>query len=120
MAGAGTLPIGGFHAEAVEEVDNRKTARGLGGVGGRQVDEDGLIGGIAEGILFEGGDVEGVTLEGGFASWRGGAGGLGAEWGEGGEDAEGCEERTDDAAEHGVWGEKVVDGDRIFDRGWRG
>jgi hypothetical protein len=67
MAGAGALPIGGFHAETVEEIDDRKAARGLSGVSGRQVDEDGLVGGIAEGILFEGGGVEGVALEGGFA-----------------------------------------------------
>ncbi len=99
MAGAGAFPIGGFHAEAVEEVDDGETARGLGGVGGRQVDEDGLVGGVAEGILFEGGGVEGVTLEGGLAGRRGGGDGLGAERGEGGEKKE--REKLERAVEHG-------------------
>ena len=78
VAGTGAFPVGGFHAEAVEEIDDGKAAGGLGGVGGREVDEDGLVGGIAEGILGEGGRVKGVTLEDGFAGgWGGGR--LGAE-----------------------------------------
>ncbi len=119
-AGTGAFPIGGFHAEAVEEIDNGKAAGGLGGVGGRQVDEDGLVDGIAEGILGEGGGGEGEAFEGGFAG-GGGGGRLGAERGE-------RSEREDEGEEGAAAGENHGERNRVevcrvkrrrSGRGWR-
>lgn len=101
--------VGGFHAEAMEKVDDGKAARGLGGVGGRQVDEDGFIGGIAEGISWKRAVAWNVwRSKGGFAGRRGErssggvGGGLGAERDEAGEDGEDEEDGLDAAVEHGA------------------
>ncbi len=94
MAGTGALPVGGFHAEAVEQIDDRKTTGGLGGVGRREIHEHGLLDGITEGIFIESVGVEGGALESGVAGGRGG--GLGAE---GSEDRRNEDERKDGRAD---------------------
>ncbi len=62
---------------AVEEVEDGKAALRLFGVGGGQIDGDGLVGGVAEEVVLEAGGVDGGHDELGL---RSGARG-GSEWG---------------------------------------